>query len=157
MSTDYLVALITSGFAFLASVIAVVVSAYNARFARFASEKWWERKAEAYTRIIEALSDLVYYYQQTYDAEFEARGLSEEKRREIEKHWKRGHLEVEKATSVGAFMISLEAEQALKEYSERPRGNVHPDDWFGMLELDYTSTGQCLKKLVTCAKNDLHV
>jgi ABC-type arginine transport system permease subunit len=60
MSTDNLITLITAGLAFLASVIAIIVSVYNARFARFASEKWWERKAEAYTRIIDALSDLVY-------------------------------------------------------------------------------------------------
>jgi ABC-type Fe3+ transport system permease subunit len=46
MPTESVVTLIAAGLAFLASVIAVVVSAYNARFARFALERWWERKAE---------------------------------------------------------------------------------------------------------------
>jgi ABC-type arginine transport system permease subunit len=77
MPSDNIVTLVASGLAFLASIIAVIVSAYNARFARFASEKWWERKAEAYTRIIGALSDLVYYYGRIYDAETQARDLSD--------------------------------------------------------------------------------
>jgi vacuolar-type H+-ATPase subunit H len=154
MSTDYAVALIASVLAFLASVIAIVVSAYNARFARFTSEKWRERKAGAYTRIIEALSDLCYYYQQIRDAAYEARELSAEAKREIERHWEKGHLEVTKAANVGAFMISPEAEQALKEYSERARGS---EDWFERLDLDYTSTEQCLKKIVVYAKKDLRV
>jgi hypothetical protein len=40
MPTESVVTLIAAGLAFLAPVIAVVVSAYNARFARFASERW---------------------------------------------------------------------------------------------------------------------
>jgi len=157
MSTDNIITLIAAGLAFFASLIAVAVSAYNARFVRFTSEKWWERKTEAYVRIIEALSDLVYYYQQTYDAEFDARQLPKERQREIEAHWKKGYLEIRKATNVGAFLISPEAEKALEEYWERPKGNVHPADWFGHLEIDCTSAEKCLKELVICAKKDLRV
>jgi hypothetical protein len=156
MSADGIVALATSGLAFLASIIAVIVSAYNARFARFASEKWWERKAEAYTRIIGALSDLVYYYGRVYDAEIQGRDLPEERRHEIGEHWKKGYLEVRKATDIGAFMISREAEEALKEYWKRPKGTL-PEDWFAGLETDYMSAEKCLKKLVACAKKDLRV
>ncbi len=124
MLTDSIVTLIAAGLAFLASLIAVVVSAYNARFTRFASERWWEHKAEAYTRIIDALSDLVYYYhsdlvdyyQQSYNFEIEAREFSEEMKREINERWEKGIFEVRKATNVGAFLISPEAENALKQY-----------------------------------------
>ena len=155
MSADEIVALATSGLAFLASIIAVIVSAYNARFARFASEKWWERKAEAYTRISGALSDLVYYYGQTYETQFS--NLSEERQREIDEHWRKGHLEVRKATDIGAFAISREAEEALKEYWKRPAENIHPEDWSAHLEIDYMSAEKCLKKLVACARKDLRV
>ncbi len=157
MSTDNIITLIAAGLAFIASLIAVAVSANNTRFVRFTSEKWWERKVEAYVRIIGALSDLVYYYQQTYNAKFKARELPKERQREIEAHWKKGYLEIRKATNVGAFLISPKAEKALEEYWERPKGNVHPDDWFGQRELDYISAEKCLKELVICAKKDLRV
>lgn len=157
MSIDNLVALIASGLAFLASIIAIVVSAYNARFARFTSEKWWGRKEEAYTQIIGALSDLVYYYQQIYDAEIQARELSKERRNEIDEYWKRGHLQIRKATNVGAFLISPEAEEVLKEYWKEPPTEIDPDDWFGQLEHEYNTAETCLKKLIICAKKDLKV
>jgi hypothetical protein len=157
MPTESVVTLIAAGLAFLASVIAVVVSAYNARFARFASERWWERKAEAYIRIIDALSDLVYYFEQTYNAEIEAREFSEERKAEIDEHWRRGNLEVKKATNIGAFMISLEAENALRQYWEEPKEKHDPGDWFWQLEHDYIRAETCLKQLVACAKTDLRV
>jgi hypothetical protein len=155
MSTDNLITLITAGLAFLASVIAIIVSVYNARFARFASEKWWERKAEAYTRIIDALSDLVYYFQETYEADTIGTKLSEERRQEVREHWRRGNLTIRKATNIGAFLISPEAENALKQYWRQPDEKHDPGDWIWQLEHDYASAETCLKQLVICAKRDL--
>ncbi len=155
MLTDNSIILITAGLAFLASLISVVVSLYNARFARFASERWWERKLEAYTRIIDALSDLFYYYQQTYGADIEGEELSKERKREIHEHWKRGNLAVRKATNVGAFLISSEAEDALEQYWQQPKEKHDPGDWIWQLDQNYTRAQTCLKQLVNCAKHDL--
>jgi hypothetical protein len=60
------VTLIAASLAFAASIIATVVSIYNARLRRFVSERWWERKADAYTRIVESLSALVDYCDRSY-------------------------------------------------------------------------------------------
>jgi len=133
MTTDNLITLATAGLAFVASIIAIIVSAYNARFARFASERWWERKAEAYTRIIDALSDLVYYFQETYETVIEGIDKSEERKQEIHEHWKRGNLAVRKATNIGAFLISPEAENALKQYWQSPDEMHDPNDWVWQL------------------------
>lgn len=157
MLTESGVTLIASGLAFTASVIAVIASIYNSRFGRFKSERWWERKIEAYSRIIEAISDLVYYYQQSYNAEIYAIQHSDEKRLEINAHWNKGNLEIRKASNVGAFIISQEAEEILKEYWNRTKEGLDSSDWFGRLEFDYTSAEACLKKFVICAKKDLRV
>jgi len=157
MSDDSIIPLITAGLAFIASVIAVVVSAYNARFSRFASERWWERKAEAYVQIINALSDLVFYYEQTYNAEFEGRELSDARKEEINRDWQRGFLQVKKASNIGAFMISKKAEDALKQYWGEPTERHDPGDWFWHLEYNYSKADECLKQMVICAKADLQV
>ena len=157
MSTDNIVTLIAAGLAFLASLIAVIISAYNARFNRFASERWWERKAEAYTSIIDALSDLVYYYQQNFDSFVTQKELSEEKQREIKERWRKGNFEIKKATNIGAFLISPEAENALKKYWEEPTDDDYLSDWFERLARDYTKAENCLKELVLFAKQDLRV
>lgn len=151
---------ITLGAAFLAfaaSIVAAGISAYGARFQRFARERWWDRKAEAYSRIVEALSDLVYYHEEHYDAELEGRGISAERRTEINECWRKGYIEIKRATATGPFLISPKAEAALATmWRERGRG-VEPNDWFGLIESDYVTARDCLRAVVAAAKEDLAV
>lgn len=157
MSNDNVIALIASLLAFLASIISIGISAYQARFARFSSEKWWERKTEAYTKIIEALADLVYYYDQIYNAEVEGQNISDNRRKEIDEHWKGAHTEMKRATNVGAFLISTEAEQSLQRFWAEPEQEIDPNNWFEQLSRDYAKAQTCLKELVLLAKKDLRV
>jgi hypothetical protein len=48
MEVNHVITLIAAGLAFVASVVATVVSIYNARFGRYVRERWWEQKAEGY-------------------------------------------------------------------------------------------------------------
>lgn len=157
MSNDTIIALITSSLAFFASIISIGISAYQARFARFSSEKWWERKIEAYTKIIEALSDLVYYYEQIYDSELIGHAITDEKKREIDEHWKRGFLEMKKSTNVGAFLISPQAETSLQRFWTDSDQSIDPNNWFAQLDYNYSKAQTCLKELVILAKKDLRV
>ncbi len=72
--------------ALVASLIAIAVSAYNTRLTKFAHQQWWMRKADAYARIIEELSGLVFYYGEHYDASIENREIDPEHRKEMEEH-----------------------------------------------------------------------
>ena len=157
MSDESIISLITAGLAFIASSIAIGVSAYNARFSRFATERWWERKAEAYAQVINALSDLVYYFEQTYYSELEARELSEASKAEINRHWQRGFIQLKKASNIGAFMISNEAEEALKQFREDATEGHDQGDWFWHLENNHSKAKKCLKQMISCAKVDLQV
>ena len=157
MSIEHIITLVVASLAFVASLIAAAVSIYNARFRRFALERWWERKAEAYTHIIEALVDMVSHYEQVYDAEFSRRELPDDRKAEIDELGKRGYREVARAAHIGAFIISRDAEASLKRFREGPDEKRHQADWFGGLEASYIAAEQCLKELVECAKKDLRV
>ena len=157
MTAPHAITLAAAILAFVASLIAAAVSVYNARFRRFARERWWERKADAYSRIIEALAALVFYYEEHYDAVLEHHTFSEERRKEIADHWTRGYTEVKKATTIGAFLISADAEAALqKMWKEKGKG-VDPSDWFSLVESDYVTARDCLRSLVEAARKDLRV
>lgn len=157
MTTEHLLTLFASVLAFIASVIAAAVSIYNARFRRFARERWWERKVEAYNRIIDALSGFVYYYEEHYDAEIDRRDLTESHKKEIDEHWRKGYAEVKRATAVGAFLISPAAEAALQKMWQEKGKGVDPSDWFGLIESDYVAARDCLRAVVEAARNDLRV
>lgn len=144
--------------AFIASLIATGVSIYNARFARYAKQQWWERKVDAYTRIIDALSGLVYYYELHYEAAIEHRDISESLEEETSEHWRRGYTEVRRAAAAGAFLISAEAEDALTTFwREKDEGIEHPDNWFEVLDSHYAAARKCIQAVVAAAKKDLKV
>lgn len=53
----------------------------------YRQRKWWELRVAAYQNAIEALSDLVYYYENHYTAEIESRELSKEVQEQLHKYW----------------------------------------------------------------------
>ena len=150
------VTLIAAILAFVASGIATAVAAYNGRFRRFAQQRWWERKADAYTRIIEALADLVYHHETHLLAAEEHITLSESRKTQIAEYWRRGHAEVRRSTAMGAFLISPDAETALRRMWEEDGKGVEPNDWYGSIESSYVAAQNCLKQVVAAAQIDLH-
>ena len=154
MSSESIVILVAAILAFIASLAAI----YSSRFRRFAQERWWERKAEAYTRIIEALSDLVDYYRRMLDQEINPqRNISQEAKREMLERSRQGHHEVTKAADIGAFLISPEAEAALQLFRKGPGKKPDPQDWYSIFDNEYSGAERCLKEIVECAKKDLRV
>ena len=154
MSSESIVILIAAVLAFIASLLAI----YSTRFRRFAQERWWERKADAYTRIIEALSDLVDYYRQMCDEEINPkRTVSEKIKRDMLERSKRGHREITKAADIGAFLISSKADAALQLFRKGPEKKPNPQDWYSIFDNEYSGAERCLKEIVECAKKDLRV
>lgn len=141
--------------AFAASVIATAVAAYNGRFGKFARERWWERQAEAYTRIIEALAGMVYYHEAHLTAYEEGRSVPDALKAETDQHWQRGYAELKKASAVGAFLISADADAALQKMWKDKNKPIDSQDWLGQLEQDYVAASACLKSVVEHAKRDL--
>src|SRR6266478_437288 len=97
--------------------IAAVTSILTVRLAlwRFHSEKWWERKAELYSRLMEALFDMHSYNRQWLE-DYVEDGIDEE--RPVEREKRKKHLdslwsrhqkaddEVQKIIVIGAFIVS---------------------------------------------------
>jgi hypothetical protein len=137
MATADYIAIAAACLAFVASVVATAASLYSTRFARFAWERWWELQAQAYAEMIRALSDMVDYYSSVSDAEIEGRRISPERMAEITQRWQKGHRRVTRATNMGAFLISPDAEDALQAFQRGPADRRDPDDWFGQLDQDY--------------------
>src|SRR5205823_883701 len=128
------ITLVAALLAFAASIIATAVAAYNGRFGKFARERWWERQAEAYTRIIEALAGVVHYHEEHLTAYEEGRNIPERLKAETDAHWQRSYAELKKASAVGALLISPGAETALRKMWKDKDNSIDPQDWDGELE-----------------------
>jgi hypothetical protein len=115
--------------------------------------KWWELRVNAYQGAIEALSDIVYYFDRHYNAEIEYRELSEEFKKKISDFWDTSYPKVRRLADSGAFLSSDRANAALKEF-------MRDDDeqsYIEHLDNNLAKSRKCLEELVACSTEDLQL
>jgi hypothetical protein len=140
----------------IVGLIAGLFALYRAK-QEFISQRWWERKADAYTRIIEALWKILDYNNQIYEEVTDHRVISDERKKEILKQWQEGQREIKKITEIGAFLLSDETIVALKKLWKKSEPEPDPDDWFSRYENDCIATEACIDTVIKSAKKDLQV
>jgi hypothetical protein len=138
--------------AVLTAIITVQLS-----FRRFQAERWWDRKADAYSRIIEALHHAIAHASMASDECLTGYvEYSEEYRKRILDSYRKAQIDLEIATGVGAYVISDEAAKILKDLEHRPP-QVDPLDTYGRLEADLKDYEKALDEIREIAKKDLKV
>lgn len=142
-------------------VIAAFTSWITVRFAlkQFYSQKWWERKADAYSSIIEALYRVKHNIEERLWADSLELEITEDNKKRLDANASKGYDEIYKAESIGAFVISEESSLALT----RLRQQLEKDDvdWATGNEPDRSKTLsaviKCLEDIRRNAKRDLNI
>lgn len=111
---------------------------------RFRSEKWRERKTEAYERIIEALHHSKAFADAHLEAGYEGRDVSDQRDKLLRERSRQAHLEIEKAADIGAFILSDEAQERLKRYHAEAKDATNAPHWDTFLEGCLSATDPCL-------------
>ena len=132
---------------------------FSARWAvrRAFEERWWARKEQAYSEIIEALHDLLRY--STFEAD---RYLSRDsgdhpKREEFAVRYGEAYWKVQKMTDIGAFVICEDAAQILRKLRERPKLDFENDDPVEVREQETAHYREALEGIRKWARQDLKV
>ena len=94
-------------------IVAVVTALLTVRLSlrKFYTERWWERKADAYSRIVEALHKYKKYDQQKLKIEMSYPRDDSDKKKILEKQWADANAELQRAVDLGAFVISEQTEE----------------------------------------------
>lgn len=141
-------------------VVAIVTAIVTVQLSlrRFYSEKWWERKSDAYANIMEALYEMKKHCDDTMQAEEPGREISEAKKEGMRKTVDKASDEITKQTYIGSFIISNEAVQELRKMDEA----MEEAGQSGQSYLDYlldssAAVNNCMDKIRLIAKRDLKV
>ena len=142
---------------FTGIVIAVVSSWITVQLSlrKFRSERWWERKAETYSRIIEALHNSKAFADTYLEAESEGRELEKKDKELLRQRSEAAHEEISKAMDIGAFLLSNKAQARLKQYQKEAEQAGQQQSWFEYLDADWAATDKCLNDMIEIAKHDL--
>jgi hypothetical protein len=125
---------------------------------RFYAEKWWERKAKAYSKIIEALHHAANCNAQWSDADLTKEEFSEDRKKQLLEDFRAAQREIEKSTGIGAYIISAGAAEVLAELAGRPDNfDYQRDPWFEMYSAESKAYKAALEKIRNLAKEDLEV
>lgn len=143
-------------------IVAVVTSFLTVRLSlrRFYSERWWERKADAYTDIIEALHAKLEFLDSYFSVMHDGEKLSEADIDRLRAANREADQKINKLIRIGTFVISEEVATLLEYYQAdqaKLKRDVYEADegaWFGH---EQKLTDRCLVKVRDAAMRDLKV
>ena len=117
-------------------VIAVISARITVHFAlkRFYSEKWWERKMEAYTSIIEALHHVRNHADTNLEFSMRGRDLPGEGDKMLTEKLQAAMEELRKRIDVGSFVIAEDAVFALGTLMKGLDRSTNTNDWIEHLD-----------------------
>jgi hypothetical protein len=127
---------------------------YRLAFRRFRREKWWERRADAYIRIVEALHNSK-KFADTHIGHMETGSeVPPEKDAALRKTAQEGRDEILRAVDVGKLFLSLAALERLKRFVSDTE-NIKAEGWADYVEKDYELINTCLNDLAQLGREDL--
>ena len=141
-----------------ALIVSIITSYITVRLSmkQFYSQRWWEKKAEAYSHIIEHLSYLQYYYGEWIDKTSGRERLRDkDNERLLEEGYKHAKEFITKAVAIGAYIVSDDTAATLTKLSrelekEDPRG-----DWISDIDKRYGLVKEYIARIREHAKADL--
>ena len=143
---------------FVAAITAIIASFFTSRFAlrRFYSEKWWEKKQEAYSNMLEVLHKLKNYAEQHFDRERTGHEPTDDAKKKLEADWRGFHAEYLKLRDLASFHLSNRAVDILDRY-EKQKEAAKSDFFLEWIMADLAAVTDCLEKLKKEARRDLRV
>ena len=140
-------------------IIAVVASIVTVRLSlrRFYSEKWWERKADTYSSIVEALYNMKAYIEAYRDAIAEGKDFKKDSTHEVVRKAAEGRDQVFRAAAIGSFIISDEAAASLGHLRNEIMMEMQTGSLFSELDEHAAIVTRYLQQLRDIAKKDLNV
>jgi ABC-type nitrate/sulfonate/bicarbonate transport system substrate-binding protein len=124
---------------------------YRLAFRRFRREKWSERRADAYIRIVEALHNSEKFADTHIDHVETGSRVPPGKDAALRKTAQEGRDEILRAVDVGKLFLSLAALDRLKRFVSDTE-NIKAEGWSDYVEKDYELINTCQEICTKLAK-----
>jgi hypothetical protein len=122
---------------------------------QFTSQRWWEKKVESYSKIIENLSNLQFCFEEWLSYAYNEKELGKEAIEKLNKNHEQAREKIKLISAIGAFAISKEASGVLSELVSEIDKPEYEDTWVEQLESDLGNIKKRIVKIVELAKVDL--
>lgn len=144
----------------LPSLLVAVLTAFitvRLSLKRFRSERWWERKADSYSRIVESIHQMKAWCEDQMESIETGREISEEKEKELRIKFNKASDEIRRAVDIGSFFISSDSEKVLRDLKKELDKAKHEQSFYEYLDYKFASLKGGLAQIQIQAKKDLGV
>lgn len=148
MNSVLLQLVLTIGAAFLGAWLALM---------RFRTERWWERKAETYITLVEALHEMSMPTAEIFDAGFRGQDISPEVEKELWDSFKRAKRKVWMIADTADFVISSEVFNAIQEMGQGLSQANDAHDFYTHLDETGKAVDDCLIKVKKIGVQELRI
>jgi len=148
---------------FFPSIIAsFIISAFTAWVTvklsqqQYHSQRWWERKVEAYSLILDSLYKIKHSMEWLLQEEEHERIISDEQRKELNQKEQIGFAELDRLTNMGIFVLSSEINKKVNQF-EKELKKVRGIDYYSDLQDYHRIATKYLKEIRKIAIKDLKI
>ncbi|MBS9718497.1 hypothetical protein ACFFUT_09140 [Pseudohalocynthiibacter aestuariivivens] len=124
---------------------------------KFVTEKWWERKAQAYESVISALYSSFRYFDEELEANMGGREIGEELKEELDQQYKSGDRDLTQARTIGALHLSKDALSRLQTFSQELKNASETQHFDEYLHDTHSAYTNCTREMIEIAKRDLGI
>jgi hypothetical protein len=135
-------------------------SAYLAAYIatrKFRSEKWWERKANAYCELVDSLHQMSWYAEEFFEDRAGHKSISVIDLTEYGKQYRLARRNVVKISDTSAFLISSKVGNAVSALIQKLKVASEDDDWTQRALDEICAIDECLRTVKALASQDLGV
>ena len=122
---------------------------------RFYTEKWWERKAQAYSEIIGSLAKMRVCFDKWKERFFEHKDMSPETIKKVNEEYASAKRVIESAVAAGSFIVSEETAQVLGSFLKELQKEDIRGNWPNDLDRHHGEVIECIARLREIAKREL--
>ncbi|MFM5846841.1 hypothetical protein [Aeromonas veronii] len=138
------------------SVGAAFIAAWFANI-RFRNERWWERKANAYTSLIEALHNMKWPSAEHIDAEIEHRELNYEHSGKLWAEFNEARRNTWRIAETSSFLISQDVLTAVQKMEHKLSSARNARTWFEHLDDQWKAIDDCIVEIKIIGKKELKI
>jgi len=122
---------------------------------RYYTQKWWERKAQAYSEIIGSLAKMRICFDKWADEELRYKEIRAEARKKVNEEYASAKRVIDNTVAVGSFIVSEKAAEVLESFLKELQKEDIQGNWLNDLHRHHSEVIKCIAKLREIAKREL--
>ena len=122
---------------------------------RFYTQKWWERKAQAYSEIIGSLAKMRICFDKWEDEQLRYKEIRAEARKKVNEEYANAERVIVIAEAEGSFIISEEAAEVLSLFLKELQKDDIQGNWLNDLDRHHGEVIKCIAGLREIANREL--